>query len=162
MKSIPYFLIGLILCSCSKPAIEIGDLSNSTVGAFAAAEMVKYLDAATRENSDISRMMGAMARMFSSRRERTVSVVGLEGAASVNSDMTNLRIAGKLGAKFFVFDAIDGNWIDNDGLTKDGKKAIREINEQKMLILTQNLSEKAVIHNRCEFRNATSSILLRP
>jgi microsomal dipeptidase-like Zn-dependent dipeptidase len=109
------------------------------------AEMVKSLDAAAQEESDISRMMGPMARMFSSRRERTISVVGLEGAASVNSDVTNLRIAGKLGAKFFMFDGVDGKWIDNDGLTTTGKKAIREMNDQKMLILTQNLPEHAVI-----------------
>ena len=109
------------------------------------AEMVKSLDAAAREESDISRMMSPMARMFSSRREKTISVVGLEGAASVNSDVANLRIAGKLGAKFFVFDTIDGKWINEERLTKDGKKAIREMNDQKMLILARILPEHAVI-----------------
>ncbi len=109
------------------------------------AEMVKSLDTASREDTDISRMMGPMARMFSSRREKTISVVGLEGVASVNCDSANLRIAGKLGAKFFVFDAIDGNWINNEGLTKDGKKSIREMNDQKMLILAKDLPEHAVI-----------------
>jgi len=44
MKSIHLLLIGLIFYSCNKPAIQICDLSNTTVGAHAATEMVKYLD----------------------------------------------------------------------------------------------------------------------
>jgi hypothetical protein len=44
MKIIRFLLIGLIFYSCSKPAIQICDLSNTVVGAHAAAEMVKYLD----------------------------------------------------------------------------------------------------------------------
>ncbi|MCU0646192.1 MAG: M20/M25/M40 family metallo-hydrolase, partial [bacterium] len=100
------------------------------------AELVTSLDAATSEESDISQAMGAMARMFRTRRDKTTSVVGLDGAASVNSEVSNLRIAGKLGAKFFNLDGIDGKWITQEqGLTKDGKKAIKELNNQKMLIL---------------------------
>jgi microsomal dipeptidase-like Zn-dependent dipeptidase len=110
------------------------------------AEMVKSLDAATEEESDISRMMGPMARMFRSRRDKTTSMMGLNGVQSVNNDLAYLRIAGKLGAKFFIFDGIDGKWITaNDGLTKDGKKAIQEINDQKMLILLQDLPENAMV-----------------
>lgn len=110
------------------------------------AEMVKSLDAAAEEESDISRMMGPMARMFRSRRDKTTSVMGLTGVQSVNSDLANLRIAGKLGAKFFMFDGVDGKWITaDDGLTKDGKKAIQEMNDQKMLILLQNLPENALV-----------------
>ncbi len=110
------------------------------------AEMVKSLDAASQEESDISQMMGAMARMFGSRREKTTSVVGLHGVPSVNSELANLRIAGKLGAKFFVFDGIDGKWIAPEQcLTSDGKKAIKELNNQKMLILLQNLPEPAMV-----------------
>jgi len=44
MKSIHLLLIGLVFYSCSKPAIQICDLSNTGVGRHAAAEMVKYLD----------------------------------------------------------------------------------------------------------------------
>lgn len=109
------------------------------------AAMAKSLDAASQEESDFSRMMEPMARMFSSRSEKTISVVGLQGAESVNSDPANLRIAGKLGAKFFMLDSVDGKWIDNDGLTKEGKKAIRELNNQKMLILAKNLPEHVVV-----------------
>jgi len=110
------------------------------------AAMVKSLDAAAQEETDISQMMGPMARMFSSRREKTTSVVGLEGVENVNSDPANLRIAGKLGAKFFVINTVDGKWItEDDGLTREGKKAIREMNDQKMLILLQNLPENVMI-----------------
>ncbi len=109
------------------------------------AEMVKSLDAASQEESDISKEMGPMARMFRSRRDKTTSVVGLTGVESVNSDFTNLRIAGKLGAKFFVLNGIDGKWISEEGFTKDVKNAIREMNNQKMLIMLQSLPENAVI-----------------
>jgi microsomal dipeptidase-like Zn-dependent dipeptidase len=110
------------------------------------AEMVKTLDAGTEEESDISHMMGPMARMFRSRRDQTTSVMGLNGVPSVNSNLADLRIAGKLGAKFFIFDGVDGKWITaNDGLTKDGKKAIQELNNEKMLILLQNLPENAMV-----------------
>ncbi|HEX9973420.1 MAG TPA: membrane dipeptidase, partial [bacterium] len=110
------------------------------------AEMVTSLDAATGEESDISQMMGAMARMFRTRRDKTTSVIGLNGVASVNSEVSNLRIAGKLGAKFFMFDGIDGKWItQEDGLTKDGKRAIKELNTQKMMILLENLPESAIV-----------------
>jgi len=44
MKSIHFLLIGLIFYSCSKPAIQICDLSDTRVGAHSATEMVKYLD----------------------------------------------------------------------------------------------------------------------
>ena len=45
MKSIHLLLlIGLVFYSCSKPAIQICDLSNTRVGAHSAKEMVKYLD----------------------------------------------------------------------------------------------------------------------
>jgi microsomal dipeptidase-like Zn-dependent dipeptidase len=108
--------------------------------------MVKSLDEASQEESDISRAMGAMARMFGSRREKTTSVVGLHGVQSVNGELANLRIAGKLGAKFFAFDGIDGKWIvPDEGLTKDGEKAVKELNDQKMLILLQNLPERAMV-----------------
>jgi microsomal dipeptidase-like Zn-dependent dipeptidase len=110
------------------------------------AEMVKSLDAAAEEETDISRMMGPMARMFRSRRDQTISVMGLNGVQSVNSDLADLRIAGKLGAKFFMFDGVDGKWITaNEGLTEDGKKAIQEMNNKKLLILLQNLSENAIV-----------------
>lgn len=110
------------------------------------AEMVVSLDAATSEESDISQMMGAMARMYRTRRDKTTSVVGLHGAASVNNEVANLRIAGKLGAKFFNLDGIDGKWItQEEGLTKDGKKAIKELNSQKMMIVLQNLPEHAIV-----------------
>lgn len=110
------------------------------------AEMVKSLDAASQEESDISRMMGAMARMFSSRRDKTTSVVGLHGVSSVNGEITNLRIAGRLGAKFFMFDGIDGQWVtEAEGLTEQGKKAINELNNQKILILLRDLPERALI-----------------
>ncbi|UCE07087.1 MAG: M20/M25/M40 family metallo-hydrolase [bacterium] len=109
------------------------------------AAMVKSLDAASEEESNITRMMGPMARMFRSRRDQTNSVVGLKGISSVNNDLANLRIAGKLGAKFFVIDSLDANWVTEEkGLTIDGKKAIKEMNDQKMLILLQNLPENAV------------------
>lgn len=110
------------------------------------AEMVKSLAAAAEEESDISRMMGPMAPMFRSRRDKTTSVVGLKGIENINADVANLRIAGKLGAKFFVIDGVDGKWISQDeGLTKDGQKAIKELNNQKMLILLQNLPENAMV-----------------
>ncbi len=44
MKSIHFLLIGLVFCSCSKPVIQICDLSNTRVGTHAGNEMVKYLD----------------------------------------------------------------------------------------------------------------------
>ncbi|MDZ7319420.1 MAG: M28 family peptidase, partial [candidate division KSB1 bacterium] len=110
------------------------------------AAMVKSLDAASQEESDISRMMGAMARMFSSRRDKTTSVVGLRGVSSLNGDVANVRIAGKLGAKFFIFDGVDGQWVtEAEGLTEQGKKAIKELNNQKMLILLRDLPERAMI-----------------
>lgn|GEM_PF-71433 len=110
------------------------------------SEMMRSLDAATREESDISRMMGAMERMFRARRDKTNSVVGLHGVTSVAGDLANLRIAGRLGAKFFIFDGIDGHWVtEADGFTNDGKKAIQELNNQKMLILLKDLPESAML-----------------
>jgi hypothetical protein len=53
MKSFHFLLIGLICFSCSKPAIQICDSSNTRVGAYAAGEMVKYLDR-LYENADFS------------------------------------------------------------------------------------------------------------
>jgi len=109
------------------------------------AAMVKAVDDAAQANTDISNIMGPMARMFSSGKDRATSVIGLRGAAGVNSDLSNIRIAGKLGAKFFVIDGFDGKWInEEDGLTIAGKKAIREMNKQKIMILLQNLTEKVV------------------
>lgn len=110
------------------------------------AELVTSLDAATSEESDISQMMGAMARMYRTRRDKTTSVVGLHGAASVNHEVANLRIAGKLGAKFFMLDGVDGKWISQEeGVTQDGKKAIKELNNQKMMILLENVQEHAIV-----------------
>ena len=44
MKSLHLLLFVLIFYSCSKPGIQVSDLSNTGVGTFAANEMVKYLD----------------------------------------------------------------------------------------------------------------------
>jgi len=46
-------LIGLIVYSCSNPGIKVSDLSNTSVGAHSAAEMVKYLDQLYK-NADFS------------------------------------------------------------------------------------------------------------
>ena len=110
------------------------------------AKVFKSLDAASQETSDISQAMGAMARMYRTRSEKTTSIIGIAGAASVNNEVANLRIAGKLGAKFFTLDGIDGTWIAPDeGLTPDGKKAIKELNNQKMMIVLKNLPELALM-----------------
>ncbi len=110
------------------------------------AELIRSLDAASQEESDISRMLGGMERMFRARGDKTNSIVGLQGVASVNGDPTNLRIAGRLGAKFFIFDGVDGQWVtEEEGLTSEGKKAITTLNDQKMLIVMKALPESAII-----------------
>lgn len=110
------------------------------------AETLRSVDAASQEESDISRMMGVMERMFRTRRDKTNSVIGLQGVASVNGDPVNLRIAGKLGAKFFMFDGIDGRWMtESEGLTSEGKKAIKTLNDQKILILMKDLPESVLV-----------------
>ena len=110
------------------------------------AGLVWALDAASREKSNSLGSGQSVSRMFSSRNASSVSVIGLRGAESVSHNLANIRIAEKLGAKFFIFDGVDGKWIsDEEGLTKAGKKAIKEMNKAKMLIFAQDLPESVLL-----------------
>ncbi len=106
--------------------------------------VVRYLEQGAKEVGDPSRLDRAMAMMFSSRREKTAALFGLHGARSVHGDLQFLAVAGKLGARFLILDGYDGGWIEPNGLTDQGKKAVAIANEQKMLLLLQNLRESIV------------------
>ncbi len=103
--------------------------------------VVRSLEQATKEVGDPSRLDRAIAMMFSSRREKTAALVGLDGARTVHGDLQFLAAAGKLGARFLILDGMDGSWITHEGLTEEGKKAVAIANEQKMLLILQNLPE---------------------
>jgi len=105
------------------------------------AELVTLLDEATGVKSDFSKSDNA-SMAFSSRRENLLSMAGLQGAESVGSDISHLRIAAKMGATYVVLDGADGTWISPEsGLTEAGQKAVEAMNAQKMLILLQNQSQ---------------------
>jgi microsomal dipeptidase-like Zn-dependent dipeptidase len=105
------------------------------------AELVTLLDEATGVKSDFSKP-GNASTAFSSRRENFLSMVGLEGAESVGSDISHLRIAAKMGATYIVLDGANGTWISPEsGLTETGQEAVETMNAQKMLILLQNQSQ---------------------
>ncbi|MDZ7339453.1 MAG: M20/M25/M40 family metallo-hydrolase [candidate division KSB1 bacterium] len=106
--------------------------------------VVRSLEQASKEVGDPARLDRAMAMMFSSRREKTAAFVGLAGARSVHGDLQFLSAAGKLGARFVILDGCDGSWVDHSGLTELGKKAVAIANEQKMLLILQNLPEPVV------------------
>ncbi len=108
------------------------------------AELVTLLDEATGMKSDFSKP-GNASMAFSLRRENLLSMAGLEGAESVGSDISHLRIAAKMGATYIVLDGADGTWIcPESGLTETGQKAIETMNAQKMLILLQNQSQEVM------------------
>lgn len=110
------------------------------------AALVKSLDNAAQESANPLVSDNSPAALFSSRREDGAAIVGLHGAHSVNSDISQLRIAAKMGAKFFIFDGFDDQWITlEQGVTKSGKNAIREMNKSKILIVVQNLPDSVVV-----------------
>ncbi|MCR4437839.1 MAG: M20/M25/M40 family metallo-hydrolase [bacterium] len=106
--------------------------------------VVRSLEQASKEVGDPSRLDRAMAMMFSSRREKTAALVGLDGARTVHGDLQFLAVAGKLGARFLVLNGCDGTWITRNGLTEEGKQAVAIANEQKMLLILQNLPESVI------------------
>ena len=106
--------------------------------------LLSSLDEATEAKTDLSKPNNA-GMAFSSRRDGIISVPGLEGVKSVSGDITHLRMAAKLGAKYLILNGADGKWIcPEKGLIDEGKKAIKIMNSQKMLILLQNQPEQVI------------------
>ncbi len=108
--------------------------------------LFKTIFQAFNEQANPFRNQFAVFRMFGRRQENPIPVVGLHGVESVAADVDNLAIAAKLGAKYFTFDGFDGKWInEKDGLTSEGKKAIRTARKNKMMVIVQNLPENVLI-----------------
>ncbi len=104
--------------------------------------LVHSLQQAAQEDANPLASENSPQTLFSTRRESGAALVGIHGARNLNSDISRLKIAATLGAKFFIFDGFDETWITSaDGLTKEGKSAIREMNKSKMLIVAQNLPD---------------------
>jgi microsomal dipeptidase-like Zn-dependent dipeptidase len=106
--------------------------------------LLSSLDEAMEAKTDLSKPNNA-GMAFSSRRDGIISVTGLEGVESVSGDVTHLRMAAKLGAKYFILNGADGKWICPEKcLTDEGKKAIKVMNKQKIIIILRNQPEQVV------------------
>lgn len=104
------------------------------------ASLITQLDQASQMKSDISQPRNQRS-LFSSRREHLVTIPGLNGVSSINGCTDLLRIAGKNGARFMIWDGVDGKWITEEGLSAEGKKAVKVMNKNKMALILLNMSE---------------------
>jgi microsomal dipeptidase-like Zn-dependent dipeptidase len=113
------------------------------------SRIIKVLDE-INYGKRISRSQAAqpLYMMFRGRNEKVNTIVGLRSAESVNRDLAFLRTTCRMGAKFLILTGFDGKWIDESkGVTGEGKKAIKIMNAEKMMIILQNLPEKTI--NQC-------------
>jgi microsomal dipeptidase-like Zn-dependent dipeptidase len=99
----------------------------------------------SRQKSTIAQSDRPLSYLFSGRNEKTYFIPGLLGVECINGDLAYLEMAGKIGAKFFVINSYDESWIQKEkGLTRQGRKAIRLMNRERILIIIDKLPHRVI------------------
>jgi len=146
ISSIPYFPEKAVLDSLEKKHVDIQFFHISTeTEKDRLTHLVDQLDTFYQDKSMGSHGDATLRRLFDSDREEMDPFIGIRGVESVNNSFQSLRVASKMGAKFFTFVGTDNSWILPDsGLTKAGKEALSIMNEHKMLTILENVPEKGL------------------